>query len=94
MKKNEFFKFIRKDYPQKLEKKWDGSCPCFTASPVVDGYKIELRGHCWRTCMECKYNGLHVKSKMPKKELKEIVKEIKKELDKQKWYSKWEIVFE
>lgn len=93
MLKKDFIKKVKKmDYPQHLDKSFDGSCPCFWASPIVDKYRIELYGHCWRTCLKCSYNGLHFKSKMPIKDLNIIIKVLKKQLDNQKWYSKYKLV--
>ncbi len=89
------------DYPQKLEKGWEGFCPCFNYNPTVNGKKVSIHGHCWRTTnngtiggCECSFNGLHIKSKPPIKDLKEIAKALKKQLDAQKWNSEWEVVYD
>lgn len=89
------------DYPQKLEKKWDCSCPCFYYEPVINGHKTSIHGHCWRTTKDgiigscdCAYNGLHIKSKLPKKDQVKIAKAFKKQLDMQKWYSPWDVRYE
>ena len=74
-----------------LDKKHDGECPCFWATKVIDGKKISIHGHCWRVCMECSYNGLHVSGKLLKKDLMRIARALKRKLDKQKWYSPYEI---
>ena len=39
-----------------LDPDFEGSCPCFW---VRDG-DAYMHGHCWRTCQECEYVGLHV----------------------------------
>jgi hypothetical protein len=92
-------KVKKMDYPQKLERGWEGLCPCFNYNPTIDGHKISIHGHCWRTTdngidggCECAFNGLHIKGKLPKKDLMEIAKSFKAKLDKQKWYSEWEVV--
>lgn len=85
-------KVSKMDYPQKLSKEYDGGCPCFYYYPIVDGVKIEIHGHCWRTCQECAYNGLHITGKLPRKDLMKIAKVFKKQLDAQEWYSPYELV--
>jgi len=82
------------DYPQKLDKSYDGSCPCFCYSPIIKGKRVKIEGHCWRACTKCNYNGLHIKGNLPEKDLMRIAKAFKKQLDKQKWYSDYEIVIE
>lgn len=91
-------KVLTMDYPQKLEKGWEGACPCFYYSPTIDGKKISIHGHCWRTTdngktggCDCSHNGLHIKGNLPKAILLKIGKAFKKQLDKQEWYSKWEL---
>jgi hypothetical protein len=79
MKKLELIKKVSKlYYPQELEKGWESSCPCFYYNPTVDGKRLTIHGHCWRTTD----NG---------KDLMDIAKAFKKQLDKQKWYSKWDL---
>ena len=89
------------DYPQSLEKGWESSCPCFYYRPTIDGKRLTIHGHCWRTTgngrldgCKCAYNGLHIKGNLPDKDLMRIAKAFKKQLDKQKWYSEWDIVIE
>ena len=86
-------------YIQKLlDKSYDGACPCFWSTKIIDGYKVEIHGHCWRTCPDylegknyCTNNGLHLKSKMPRKDLMKLAKALKKSLDAQEWYSPYQI---
>jgi hypothetical protein len=85
------------DYPQKLEKDWSGSCPCFWYSPMIEGVRVSIHGHCWRTTdnsliggCKCAYNGFHIKGKLPRKDLLRLAKALKKQLDAQEWYSPWE----
>ena len=84
------------------DKKFEGSCPCFWGKKKIGEYYIELHGHCWRTCPDmnagkshyCSFNGLHVTSDMPKKELRPIIGIIKHKLDEQEWYDKWEVHYD
>lgn len=99
MKKTDLIKKIRTmDYPQELQKGWSGSCPCFNYSPLVGGNRLTIHGHCWRTTdngfvggCTCAFNGLHIRGKLPQKDLLDIAMAFKGQLDKQEWYSKWEI---
>jgi len=80
-----------------IDKKFGGSCPCFWGRLKVGGHYIGLHGHCWRSEEDggnCPYNGLHIRSKLPKKEIEPLIKAIVKKLNAQKWYSKWDIVYE
>lgn len=70
----------------------DGGCPCFWCDLKVEGKKIEIHGHCWRTCQECAFNGLHVTGALSVPKLTRIAKAFKSKLDKQKWYSKYDLV--
>lgn len=88
-------------YPQQLDKTYDGGCPCFWYKPVVEGKRISIHGHCWRTTdngivdgCKCAYNGLHISGKLPENILTKIGKAFKKQLDLQGWYSDWELVIE
>ena len=97
---DQFVEEIKKmEYTQTLDKKYEGACPCFTVSKNIEGYRVYIHGHCWRSGANwgdtsqsgC---GLHAKSKMPKCRLKYIVRTLKKQLDKQDWYGEWHIVYE
>lgn len=93
MTTQELIELVEKmDYPQQLDTDYEGSCPCFWYTPIVDGHKLQIHGHCWRTCNECLYNGIHVSGCLTEKDLRKIAKAFKKQLDKQEWYSKYEIV--
>jgi hypothetical protein len=100
MTKEELIKKVKDlDYPQQLDKGYEGSCPCFWYHPTIDGKRVSIHGHCWRTTgdnmvgsCKCAYNGLHITGKLPEKDLLEIAKAFKRQLDKQKWYSEWDIV--
>jgi hypothetical protein len=89
------------DYPQHLDKGYEGSCPCFYYNPTVEGKRLVIHGHCWRTTVnsviggcKCEYNGVHISGKLPKKDLLKIGKAFKKQLDAQKWYSEWDLVID
>ena len=91
-------KVLKMDYPQELDKKWNGECPCFWCNPIINGHRIKIHGHCWRTTdngkrggCKCLNNGLHITGKLPKKDLMKLAKAFKKKLDRQQWYSIWEI---
>lgn len=83
-----------------LDKSFSGSCPCFSARLKINGHYLNLYGHCWRSCSGmdkskwCEFNGLHIKTKLTKKEIAPLIKAIVKELDEQEWYSKWKVVYE
>jgi len=88
-------KVKKMDYPQELDKSYEGSCPCFWYKPIIDGRKIEIHGHCWRTNIDgcnCSFNGLHITGSLSVAKLTKIAKTFKKQLDKQNWYSSYQLV--
>ena len=80
------------DYPQQLDKGYGGECPCFWYYPIINGKRIEIHGHCWRTCKKCAYNGLHISGKLPLTALTRIAKAFKVKLDRQKWHGDYDLV--
>jgi hypothetical protein len=91
-------RIMKLDYPQELDKSYDGSCPCFWYEVRINDKYLKIHGHCWRTCENmhkkkdyCAYNGLHVESNLDKKELDSIIQTLKKKLDKEEWYSDYEV---
>ena len=98
-------KVSKMDYPQKLERGWESSCPCFNYNSTINGVlfssEIYIHGHCWRTTGDglvggcrCLHNGLHIKGNLHPDDLIEIGMAFKKQLDKQEWCGEWELVYE
>ena len=95
---NKFLEEIKSiDYIFNLDKQFEGSCPCFDFKRKIDGFKLTVSGHCWRTDrgkVECPYSGVHLWSDMPLADLKKIGKALGKRLDEADWYGHWEVVYE
>ncbi len=93
MNKETFIKKIESmDYPQKLDKQYEGSCPCFWYDGKIDGKKISIHGRCWRVSENAQ--DLHISGELPKKDLKEIAEIIKSKLDAQEWYNPYTIIYD
>lgn len=97
MKLEQFLKEIKEaDYIYSyLDKNFNGSCPCFRGKKKIEGAWVYFNAHCWRTTInsyvggcDCPYSGIHLKSKLPRKDLLKIGRAVKKILNDMKW-SEW-----
>lgn len=97
MKLEQFLKEIKDaDYIYSyLDKDFEGSCPCFHGKKKIDGELVYFDAHCWRTTInsivggcDCPYSGIHIKSKLPRKDLLKIGRVVKRKLDEGGW-SHW-----
>ena len=91
MTKEEFLKKIKGPYPQRLDKNWDGSCPCCIFIGDIDGKEIGFSTDCWRASNTNDYQDLYVWGDLEIDELKEIANILKESLDNQKWYMKYKV---
>ena len=77
-----------------LDKDFEGSCPCFHSKRKIEGEWVYFDAHCWRTTInsirggcDCPYSGIHLKSKLPHKDLLRIGRALVKKLNEMEWSS-------
>jgi len=73
-----------------LDKRHNGSCPCFSCRHMIERKVLHVWGRCWRVSDNAQ--DLHVWGSLAKEDLIVIGKLIKKCLDKQKWYNKYTLI--
>lgn len=85
------------DILSSLDRKYDGSCPCFWHRKKVEGKYIQVHGHCWRTTVNsrkggctCPFSGVHLRGSFTRAQLMRVGRAIKKRLDELEW-SQWSI---
>lgn len=66
-----------------------GGCPCC----LIHGSCFEVRVHCWRTCDQCEFSGIHISGSVSDEEKMRIAEYIR---DHNGWTeaTEWQIVFE
>lgn len=64
-----------------LDPNYDGSCPC--ADVVIGGVRLLI--HCWRTCSDCTYAGVHFTGPDGREVAERVVP-----LLKASWGSEWQ----
>ena len=90
---NTFIKKIENEYyPQKLDKDYDGNCPCSHFEGKIEGKKFGFHTRCWRVSNNAQ--DLYIWGELGKKDLYKIGKALKRQLDKQKWYNSYTIIYE
>lgn len=80
---------LTSEHPYTLDPENDHSCPCFRL--VTEDYII--RGHCWRTCKQCRFCGIHISS-ITKSVLEQkiVARRVAAAMTKLDWYGKWNVV--
>ena len=88
--------FIQKidtmQYPQELDRDWDGSCPCFVAFVYIGNEALCIEGRCWRVSSSVQQE-MHLDAYLPQNELSKIGVALKKKLDAQQWYNTYRVVY-
>ena len=84
------YKIKQMDYPQSLDKDYDGACPCFSVTKTIEGKRVHILGRCWRVSENMQ--DLYVWGNLPERDLRRVGRELKKQLDKQEWYNKYTVM--
>lgn len=75
-----------------LDAEYDGSCPCFEATKMIDGEALHIWGRCWRVSENAQ--DLYVFGTLDHAELEQVANVIKEKLDDQHWYNPYTIIYD
>lgn len=74
-----------------FDRKFDGSCPCFWGSKLIDGHRLYVHGTCWRVA-KVGNQDLYVWGNFVKNDIRRVGEAIKRKLDRQEWYHEYTLI--